>query len=90
MTNIKTNERELVSKISEWINEIIKIGNYTFTSASVETGIKVEDSTKYGDLIIWKDRELSEAYSYIELKPPYGNLENLQTFKQKAIELKVK
>jgi len=90
MANIKTNERELVSKISEWINEIIRRGNYPFTSASVETGIKVEDSTKFGDLIIWKDRETSDAYSYIELKPPFGNTENLKTFKQKAIELKVK
>ena len=37
MPNIKTNERELASKISEWINEIIKRNNFPFTSASNET-----------------------------------------------------
>src|SRR3990172_1106770 len=86
---IKTNERELASKISEWINEIIKRNpQYPFTSASVETGILVEKSkTRFGDIIIWKDRETNNAYSYIELKPPFGDAENLQTFREKAIEL---
>jgi len=90
MPNIKTNERELVSKISEWINEIIKRNNFPFTSASNETGIKTLDTTKFGDLIIWQDRESNKAYSYIEIKPPFGAKENLETFKQKAIELNVK
>lgn len=89
-TNIKTNERELASKISEWLNEIIKRNNFPFTSASNETGIKVDISTKFGDIVIWKNRETNEAYSYIELKPPFGAKEDLETFRQKAIELKVK
>lgn len=87
--NLKTNERELASKISEWLNEIIKRGNFPFTSASNETGIKVNTSTKFGDVIIWKNRETSEAYSYIELKPPFGTKEDLETFRQKAVELGV-
>lgn len=86
---VKTNERELTSKISEWMNEKIRRGNYPFTSASNETGIKVGISTKFGDLIIWKDREANEAYSYIEIKPPFGAKENLETFKQKAVKLNV-
>ncbi len=71
------------------MNDKIKRGNYPFTSASNETGIKVGKSTKFGDLIIWKNRESNEAYSYIEIKPPFGAKENLETFKQKAIELNV-
>jgi len=86
---VKTNERELASKISEWMNEIIKRNNYPFTSSSNETGIKVGKSTKFGDLIIWKNREANEAYSYIEIKPPFGANENLVSFRQKAIELNV-
>ncbi len=86
---MKTNERELASKISEWMNEIIKRNNYPFTSSSNETGIKVGKSTKFGDLIIWKNREANEAYSYIEIKPPFGANENLVSFRQKAIELNV-
>lgn len=86
---VKTNERELSSKISEWLNEIIKRGYFPFTSASNETGIKVNTSTKFGDVIIWKNREINEAYSYIELKPPFGAKEDLETFRQKAIQLGV-
>ena len=86
---IKTNERELASKISEWLNEIIKRNNFPFTSASNETGIKVDTSTKFGDIVIWKNRETDKAYSYIEIKPPSGAKEDLETFRQKAIELKV-
>ncbi|MHB8337499.1 MAG: N-6 DNA methylase [Ignavibacteriaceae bacterium] len=88
--NIKTNERELASKVSEWINENIKRNNYPFTTASVETGIKVDAKTRFGDIIIWKNIETRDAYSYLELKPPLGNSEDLDTFRQKAIELKVK
>ncbi len=90
MKNLVTNERELASKISEWMNEIIKRSNYSFTSASNETGIKIGDkTTKFSDIIIWKDRETNNAFSYFELKPPFAKTENLETFKQKAVELRV-
>ncbi len=87
--SIKTNERELASKVSEWLNEIIKRSNFPFSSASNETGIKVDTSTKFGDIIIWKDRASNEPYSYIELKPPFGSSENLETFRLKALEIEV-
>ncbi|MBU2505834.1 MAG: SAM-dependent methyltransferase [Bacteroidetes bacterium] len=87
--NIKTNERELASKISEWFNEIIGRSNYPFTSTSNETGIRVDATTKFGDIIIWKNRETNQAYSYLELKPPFGTKEDLETFRQKAVELGV-
>jgi len=90
MQNIKTNERELVSKVAQWFNEQIKRGKYPFNSASCETGIKVEKSTYFGDLIIWENREINKAFSYIELKPPFGKIENIERFRKKAIQLNVK
>ncbi|GBD87080.1 putative type I restriction enzymeP M protein [bacterium BMS3Abin03] len=90
MTKIKTNERELASKVSEWMNEIIQRSNFPFTSVSNETGIKISDSkTNFSDLIIWRDRETNNAFSYIEIKPPFKKAENLETFKQKAVGLNV-
>ncbi|MCH7770347.1 MAG: hypothetical protein IIA49_04925, partial [Bacteroidetes bacterium] len=64
MATLKTNERELASKISEWMNEIIKRSNFPFTSVSNETGIKVESGTKFGDRVIWRDREVNDAFTY--------------------------
>ena len=90
MTNIKTNERELASKVSQWFNEQIKRGKYPFTSVSNETGIKIDKSTYFGDLIIWENREINKAFSYIELKPPFGKTENIERFRKKAIQLNVK
>lgn len=88
--SIKTNEREIASKVAEWINDFIKLGVYPFEQATNETGIKTDTKTCFGDIIIWKNREAGVAYSYIEIKPPFGAKENLETFKQKAIRLKVK
>jgi len=90
MDVIKTNERELASKVAQWLNEQIKRGKYPFTSASCETGIKVDKSTYFGDLIIWENREIDKAFSYIELKPPFGKIENFERFRKKAIQLNVK
>jgi len=87
--SIKANERELASKVSEWINESIRRNNFPFTTASVEAGIKVDAKTRFADITIWKNIETREAYTYLELKPPFGNIEDLETFRQKAIELKV-
>jgi hypothetical protein len=90
MTDIKTNERELTGKVAQWFNEHIQRGNFPFTSASTELGIKVDSSTYFGDIIIWENREIDKAYSYIEIKPPLGALENLERLKMKAIKLNVK
>ncbi|NQT65766.1 MAG: SAM-dependent DNA methyltransferase [FCB group bacterium] len=90
MQNIKTNERELASKIAQWLNEQITRGKYPFNSASCETGIKVEKTTYFGDIIIWENREIDKAFSYIELKPPFGKTEDIERFRKKAIQLNVK
>lgn len=86
---IRSNERELASKIAQWFNEHIQRNNYPFTSASNETGIKVGSKIYFGDVVIWENRETNKAYSYIELKPPFGKSEDLERFRQKAIELHV-
>jgi hypothetical protein len=88
--SIKTNEREIASKLAEWINDHIKTGVYPFKEASNETGVKLDKKTRYADIVIWKNRETCEAYSYLEIKPPWNNKENLETFKEKALKLKVK
>ncbi len=89
--NIKTNERELAGKIAQWFNEHIQRNKYpSFTSASNETGIKVDLKTYFGDIVIWENREIKKAYSYIELKPPFGPSEDLERFRKKATELNVK
>jgi len=90
MLNIKTNERELASKVAQWFNEQIKRGKYPFTSVSNETGIKVDRLTYFGDLIIWENREINKAFSYIEIKPPFGKRENIERFRKKAVQLNVK
>ncbi|TSA25305.1 SAM-dependent DNA methyltransferase [bacterium] len=87
---IKTNERELASKIAQWFNEQINRGKYPFTSASCEPGIKVGKTTYFGDIIIWENREIDKAFSYIELKPPFGKTEDIERFRKKAIQLNVK
>lgn len=86
---IKTNERELTQKITQWLDEIIKRGSFPFKEATGETGIQVDTSTYFADVVIWRNRSTSEAFSYLELKPP-GGKENLERFKKKANSLKVK
>jgi hypothetical protein len=89
MANIKTNERELAGKIAQWFNEHIQRNNFPFTSASNEAGIKVDSKTYFGDIVIWENRETNKAYSYLELKPPFGAAEDLERFRKKAVELGV-
>lgn len=88
--SIKTNEREIAGKIADWINDRIAAGGYPFTEATNETGLKIDNRTRFGDIIIWQNREAKEPYSYIEIKPPFGTKENIETFRQKAIKLGVK
>jgi len=87
---VKTNERELASKVAQWFNEQIQRVKYPFTSASCEAGVSVGKTTYFGDIIIWENRETNTAFSYLELKPPYGSKENIERFKKKALELKIK
>jgi hypothetical protein len=89
MPSTRTNERELGSKLVEWINEYIAGGSFPFTEATNEPGIKVHGTTYFGDIVFWKDRTQNQPFSYLELKPPNAQKEDLERFRKKAIQLKV-
>lgn len=87
---VKTNERELAGKVVQWFDEQIKrMPNAPFTGATAEPGIKSGGKTYFGDVVVWEDRQSNRAYSYIELKKPFGEAEDLETFGKKAVELGV-
>lgn len=85
-----TNERELVNKLSEWFNDIINRNKLPFKEATTESPAKSDSKTYFGDIVLWEDRTSAKAYSYIEVKPPFGEKENPVTFKKKAVSYKVK
>ncbi|MBL7995460.1 SAM-dependent DNA methyltransferase [bacterium] len=89
-SSIKTNERELAGKVAEWFNSVIQQRKYPFTDATNEPGVKIDKKTRFGDIVLWRNREAKDAFSYIELKPPFAASENLETFRQKALELSVR
>jgi type I restriction enzyme M protein len=89
MATIKSNERELSAKVAQWFDEIIKSSAYSFKEASTEAGVTADSRTLFADTIIWYNRQSKQAASYIELKPPKGKKENLDTFKNKAVGLHV-
>lgn len=68
MGNIKSNERELSGKVAGWLNEHIKRNNYPFSSVSIETGIGTSGTTKFGDIIFWKDRSSNDSSGNEKLK----------------------
>ena len=85
-----TNERELVSKLTEWFNETIQRNKLPFKEATNESPAKYDAKTFFGDVVLWVNREARQAYSYIEIKPPFAAKENLDTLRMKAISYGVK
>ncbi|HMN22858.1 MAG TPA: N-6 DNA methylase [Ignavibacteriaceae bacterium] len=86
----ETNERELTSKLSEWFNEEIRRNKFPFKEATNEAPAKYDSTTYFGDIILWVNRESRQAFSYIEIKPPFAIKENLETLRKKAISYGVK
>jgi hypothetical protein len=85
-----TNERELTAKLPEWFNDIIRRNKFPFKEATSETPAKFDSKTYFGDLLLWINREARQAYSYIEIKPPFAAKEDLETLRKKAISYNVK
>jgi len=85
-----TNERELVSKLTEWFNEVINRNKFPFKEATNESPAKSDLKTYFGDIVLWKNRQALQAYTYIEIKPPFAAKEDINTFKKKAISYKIK
>ncbi len=86
----ETGERELTSKISEWFNEHIKRNKFPFKESTVEAPAKYDSTTYFGDIVLWVDRASRQAYSYIEIKPPFAEKEKLDTLRKKALSYNVK
>ncbi|MFA5803185.1 MAG: N-6 DNA methylase [Melioribacteraceae bacterium] len=85
-----TNERELISKLSEWFNANINRNKFPFKETTNESPAKYDSKTYFGDIVLWINREARQAYSYIEIKPPFDNKEDLETFRKKAVDYGVK
>ena len=85
----KITERELAGLITTWFNEEIKRNKFPFDFATNEVKAELISKNLYGDIILWKSFENREAYSYIEVKPPFGARENLETFKTKTQKFKI-
>lgn len=86
----KITERELGGLIATWFNEEIKRNKFPFELATNEVKAELVGKNLFGDIVIWEDFNSRKAYAYIELKPPFGAHENLETFKKKAQQFKVK
>ena len=86
----RTNERELTSKLTEWFNQHINRNKFPFKEATNEPPAKFDSNTYFGDIVLWVNRESVQAYSYIEIKPPFAAKENLETLRKKAIGFKIK
>ena len=71
---VKTTERELAGWINGQINKILEKGGYPFKESSVEPSLPGRTS-RFPDIVIWISRQASDAFAFIELKPP-GKLEN--------------
>jgi hypothetical protein len=85
-----TNERELTARLAGWFNETIGRNKFPFHEATCETPAKYDSTTYFGDLLLWINRESRQAYSYIEIKPPFAAKENLETLRKKALSYNVK
>jgi hypothetical protein len=86
----RTNERELTSKLTEWFNQHLNRNKFPFKEATNEPPAKFDVKTYFGDIVLWVNRESGQAYSYIEIKPPFATRENIETLRKKAISFKVK
>ena len=86
----KITERELGGLIATWFNEEIKRNKFPFELATNEVKAELVGKNLFGDIVIWEDFNSRKAYSYIELKPPFGAHENLESFKKKAQQFKIK
>ena len=71
MIDVRANEREFMSQVISWLNEIFATGNYPFEVASSDPSIKVSDKkTKFPDVQIWLNRKAGQGFCGWELKTP--------------------
>lgn len=71
---IRVTEREVADWVCAEINIILSQGGYPFKEATAEPSIAGE-KRRFPDVVIWFDRQVGNAFSFIELKPP-GKIED--------------
>ncbi len=84
MPDIKSNEREFMSRLVTWLNEIIAAGEYPFEVASSEASLKTETSTTFPDVQIWIKREGKIGFCGFELKTPSTLSDNKELLENAA------
>jgi hypothetical protein len=88
--SVQTNERELAGHVAQQFQALAQRSKLPFTAATAEAGIKTGTTTLFGDIVLWRNREAQDAFALFELKPPFGQQENLKTFREKAIAYRVR
>jgi len=58
---IKTNEREFANEVSKWLTDLIVSANCGLEMAACEPGIKGLNSTRFGDVVIWKKTKCKQS-----------------------------
>lgn len=70
-------EPEFNAKVVELMNQIIKEKNLGFDEARMGTSLKMADeTTKFPDGVIWKNRKTQDAALLFEIKNPTWDASN--------------
>ncbi len=87
------NEREFQIELINYIKEIVKTGKHVVTDVSGETSVKVGETTRFPDIVLWKDRSAEKVIATAELKNTEYAIDNeelLNNGSEKARELGTK
>jgi hypothetical protein len=68
--SVQTNEREVAGYVAQQFDAVAKRSKLPFTSATAEAGVKTGATTRFGDIVLWRNREAQQAFALFELKPP--------------------
>jgi hypothetical protein len=85
MPSFKSNEWEFQGMVVGWLNEFLATGSYPFDTATANTSLKVPDSTKYPDVLLWINYTANSGYCGWELKPPTIKADDTELLKN-AVE----
>jgi len=85
MTNVKANEREFMSLVISWLNELMTTGSYPFEMASADPSIKIsEKETNFPDVQIWLNRQAGHGFCGWELKTPATAVDDQELLEKAA------
>jgi len=87
------NEREFQIELINYLKDIIKTGKHVVTDVSGETSVKVGETTRFPDIVLWGDRSAEKVIATAELKNTKCTVDNeelLDNGSEKARELGAK